>query len=352
MQDPRLQDAIQRLEGGGKILVSRLRYIGDVVLSLPLVHSLRERFPRASLHYLAEPEPLAVLQHHPDLDRLWRVPRGVLPGLRVAHLLRRERFDAVIDLFANPRSALLLRATGAPVRIGEARRVRRHLYTHARLLVPGKSAIEHHLDAATYLGVDAPSPQRPHLYLTASEIDAAAAWWPERASEAPRLLVHLAATQPAKEWPLERVVPLLHNLRHRGWTVVLTTAPRNPRPSLDAAARLPGVTRLPVLPLRQLLACVTKADAVLTMDGALTHCSVALGTPTLALFGPTIPSIWFPYESFGAYRVLHGGVDCGDCDRHWCPTKACMTAISVERVEESLLEIVALSQRAEEGSHG
>jgi ADP-heptose:LPS heptosyltransferase len=95
------------------------------------------------------------------------------------------------------------------------------------------------------------------------------------------------------------------------------------------------------MPLRRLLGHVATADAVLTMDGAITHCSVALGTPTLALFGPTIPTIWFPYARYGPYRVLHAGVDCSLCDRYWCPTKACMGAISVQSAAESLEEIAS-----------
>ena len=130
-------------------------------------------------------------------------------------------------------------------------------------------------------------------------------------------------SQPAKEWLPEMALALLQRLLARGWTITLTTAPRRPQPSLQVARQLAGIHRLPSMPLRALLGFVAAADAVLTVDGAIAHCSVALGTPTLALFGPTIPSIWFPYACYGPFRVLHGGVDCGDCDRFLCPTKAC-----------------------------
>lgn len=350
MQDPRLEDATRRLQDGGKILISRLRYIGDVVLSLPLVQHLRRCFPHAEIHYLAEPEPLEILRGHPDVDRLWCAERKATAAWHLARALRRESFAVVVDLFANPRSALLLRATGADVRIGEARRVRRHLFTHARRLAPGKSAIEHHLDAAAYLGVEATAPERPRLLLSSTEIEAATASMRARSGGEPHVLVHLAATQPAKEWPLESAVLLIERLQARGIRIVLTTAPRRPEPSTDVARRVAGVRLLPVMPLRELLGFVATADAVLTVDGAITHCSVALGTPTLALFGPTVPSIWFPYERYGPFRVLHAGVDCGNCDRYLCPTKACMGAITVDMVERCLVQILAASPLTGEGS--
>ncbi len=339
MNDAKLAAAAARLDDGGKLLVTRLRYIGDVVLSLPLVQVLRRAFPRAAIHYLAEPVPLEILRRHPDLDRLWCAARGRRGTWNTVTALRRERFAAVIDLFANPRSALLARASGAPVRIGEARRSRRHLYTHARVLATGRSALEHHLDAAAWLGVEALVPERPQLHLTREEKAGPATALAAAARGRPTVLLHWGATQRAKEWPEERTHELARRLLGRDVHVVLSTAPHRTALSASLAAALPAVQRLPVLPLRALLAWVAAADAVVAVDGGIAHCSVALGRPTLALFGPTVPQIWFPYAAFGPFRVLHAGVDCSHCDRDFCPTRACMAALEVDSVEQQLREI-------------
>jgi ADP-heptose:LPS heptosyltransferase len=340
MTDAALQETRLRLDGGGKLLITRLRYIGDVVLSLPLVQVLRRAFPAAEIHYLAEPEPLEVLRHHPAVDRTWCVPRRAGPALRAAWNLRRAGFAAVIDLFANPRSALLAFASGAAVRIGEARATRAHWYTHARRLPPDRSALEQHLDAAALLGVQPLVPEPPRLRLHADESAPAAARAAGLARGRPLLLVHPAATQRAKEWPEANMVALLRRLLARDVAVVLSTAPRRPEPSRLVAAALHGGVQLPPMPLRQLLGWVQAADAVLAVDGGILHCSVALGRPTLALFGPTPPGIWFPYAGFGPYRVLHAGVDCSRCDRDRCPSRACMAALDVERVEAALEELL------------
>jgi ADP-heptose:LPS heptosyltransferase len=345
MTDPERQ-AAERLRAGGKLLVTRLRYIGDVVLSLPLVHALRRAFPAAALHYLADPEPLQVLVQHPDLDRLWALEPGRSGTLRTARALRAQRFDAVIDLFSNPRSALLVRATGAPVRIGEARRVRRHLYTRARRLPAGRSALLQHLDAAACLGVPADAPTPPRLHLGAAERERGAVRAAGLGRDAPRVVVHLGASQPAKEWPTEHAVAFVRRLLESGVRVALTTAPRRPEPSRVVAEALPAAALLPALPLRELLGFIAAVDAVVAVDGGIVHGSVALGRPTLALFGPTRPEIWFPYAGFGPFRVLHAGLDCSACDRHLCPERTCMRALPVESVLCNVLQLLEAARRS------
>jgi len=332
--------AAARLHTGGKILVTRLRYIGDVVLTLPLVQVLRRAFPATALHYLAEAVPLEVLQAHPDIDRLWCADRSSRGTWRMAAALRREHFDVVIDLFANPRSAWLVWLSGAPVRIGEARRSRRHLFTTARVLAPGRTALEHHLAAAEILGVTPLVPERPQLHLTAAERAPAAAALAAAAGGRPTVLAHWAATQRAKEWPEEQARGLVQRLVDAGVHVVLSTAPHRPHLSQALAAAVPSVQCLPVLPLRRLLAWVAAADAVVGVDGGIVHCSVGLGRPTLALFGPTSPHIWFPYRPFGPFRVLHAGVDCGHCDRDFCASRACMSALGIDVVEQQLWDLL------------
>ena len=81
------------------------------------------------------------------------------------------------------------------------------------------------------------------------------------------------------------------------------------------------------------------AAAVVAVDGGIVHAAVALGRPTIALFGPTVPPIWFPYETFGPYRVLHAGVSCGDCDRVQCASRKCMTALAPLDVHAALANV-------------
>ena len=309
---PGTDGAVARARWAGKrVLVTRLRFMGDAILSLPLLAALRQALPATELHYLAEPATLEMLGAQPEIAVHWTAPRGSLPMLGLARRLRGQHFAAVIDLFCNPRSALLVRATRAPVRIGEDRRVRRHAYTLARHLVPGRSALEQHLDAMRGLGLEPPAPAKPVLGLRDAERAAGAARWRGLGVER-GVVLHLGATQPQKEWPLEHAVSLVRALASAGLPVVLTTAPRRPEPSRAVGAAVGGAAHLlPALPLREVLGVMATAAAVVSVDGALVHAAVGLGTPTVALFGPTDPRIWFPYADFGPYRVVRGRVDSG-----------------------------------------
>lgn len=322
-----LQDVIGRLQAGDRLLVTRLRYIGDVVLTLPLLQSLRNAFPDMELHYLAETPAVDVLQHSPYVDRVWACRRGARETLRIATALRRQRFAAVIDLFSNPRSALIARTSAAPVRIGEDRRVRRALYTHPRTLPPGNDALQQHFDAGRLLGVSQEAPGAPRIFLSPEERARGRQRLRGGAQAQRTVLVHLAATQPEKEWPLETARDFVTQLLDDDHSVVLTTAPGRPEPAMALERIETRLRRLPVLPLRDLLGVVAAADRVVSVDGGIVHCSVALERPTLALFGPTDASIWFPYERFGPYRVLRAHESCDACARR-SATHRCMADLS------------------------
>jgi ADP-heptose:LPS heptosyltransferase len=174
------------------------------------------------------------------------------------------------------------------------------------------------------------------LRLRPDELEAGRACW-RRHAAAPGVLLHLAATQPSKEWPPELAAGLVTRLARAGVPVLLSTAPHRPAPSLEVAARAGGAAhRLGPMPLRELLAIAAGAAAVVSVDGAVAHAGVALGRPTVALFGPTDPGIWFPYEGFGPYRVLHAGVDCGACDRVACPERRCMRGLDPQAVLQAV----------------
>ena len=151
---------MQRIE---RILISRMKFIGDVVLTTPVVHALRETFPDAHISYLAERGAVSLLENNPDLDELIAFDfdkPGILEQFRVIRRLRRKKFDVFIDLFSNPRTAMLARASGATMRIGKEVKGRGRLYTHQiRDNVRPKTAIEKRLPLSSLLS---PQSKRSH----------------------------------------------------------------------------------------------------------------------------------------------------------------------------------------------
>lgn len=160
------------MRSANRILVTRMKFIGDVVLTTPLLQSLRAANPSSHITYMAEAQACSLLQHHPAVDELigydFRRP-AVFEQARVALALRRSRFDIVLDLFSNPRSALLAYLSGAPVRVGLARAGRGRLFTH-QIQDDGapKTAIQFHDQFLHAIGVEATGAQ-PLLVVTAEE---------------------------------------------------------------------------------------------------------------------------------------------------------------------------------------
>jgi len=207
------------LPAPGRVLVSRLRQIGDVILTLPLVDAIRARFPEARIDYLAEEAPAQAALGHPALGRVISFRPGAggpLPApLAVLRELRAARYDWTIDLYGNPRSALLLAWTGAPVRVGPARRGRKRLYTHVMPAVREPiSAVAHHLGALRAIGIESVI-GAPRIHLSDEErtrgaelLDAALA--PGGA----RVGLHVGNRWAAKRWHSERFAALA---RAAGW---------------------------------------------------------------------------------------------------------------------------------------
>jgi ADP-heptose:LPS heptosyltransferase len=170
------------------------------------------------------------------------------------------------------------------------------------------------------------------LHLDGAELEAGRAAWEHSTGMRDGILVHLGATHPDKEWP--HAPAFAAALRHRGRAAALSTVPARPQPTQHAAAAS-GLPCLPPVDLRRFLAIVAAARAVVSVDGAIVHAAVALGRPTVALFGPTDAAVWFPYGGFGPYCVLRAAAACAPCNAGAGP-HTCMAALEPARVLAAL----------------
>jgi heptosyltransferase-1 len=136
-----------------------------------------------------------------------------------------------------------------------------------------------------------------------------------------------AATWPTKAWPAPHWRDLAQGLVAAGEPVTVVLCPPGGSEGLPglAAAIPPGRGGLlPPLPLADALRVVGGAARLVSADGGIMHASVAMGVPTVALFGPTDPALWFPYEGLGPFRVLATRPPCSPCHRHACDAFICL----------------------------
>jgi len=328
------------------ILVTRLRFMGDVVLTMPLLSVLRRAYPHAHIGYLAEAPYAHLLQPHPWVDSVYELDRrkGGLP-LQLLRSLRRRKWDLAIDLFGNPRSALLTFLSGATMRIGGDFRGRRHYYTHR--IAPAKgvlTAIQFHLSYLQPLHLQV-TEEKPMIQITEAESLWAADFLAAAGYDLNRPIVglHPGATWPAKKWFPDRFAELAHRLHHEANVQVLFTCGPGEESLVEHVLQLSGLSLAPVtvLSLRQLAAVIKRLRAFVSNDCGPLHLAPAVGTATVGIFGPGEPEIWFPYDAADGHRLVYQQVDCSRCHRDFCDTMACMKAISVAMVYDQTLSALA-----------
>ncbi|GJL62128.1 MAG: glycosyl transferase family 9 [Nitrospirales bacterium] len=335
------------------ILVIKLRYIGDVVLSTPVLSMLRRQFPHANLVCLVNPGTQEVLQHNPHVDDVVVMARGSLvEQIQFWLELRRRQFDCVIDLTDGDRSAFLTWISGASRRIGfnSENRWRGKLYSHCISSgIAKRHMVEYHMQALTF--VDVPSVvQKPEVFAGPEQTARAHARLDELGLLGRRwVMVHPTARYWFKAWPVERFARLCDRLAGSTLSIVLVGDTRDQ----EIAAKIQEVAKTSIFslvgktPLLELAAMMKHAALFIGNDTGMMHIASAVGCPVVGLFGPTNPETWGPRGA--RTKVIYKGLDCRACFRPGCfrGEESCMKLISVDEVYEAARELLREVEHAE-----
>lgn len=326
------------------ILVIKLRYIGDVLLTAPVFRSLKAAFPAAKLTAAVNRGTEEMLKRNPDVDEVLVVEKGPLAAQRrFLSDLRRRRFDRVIDLTDGDRSALLSWFSGAAVRIGfnDEHRWRGLLYSSVVKSHPHEvHRIDRNLAALRALGIQ-PKASAPVLSLSPEDEQAAERLLRKFGIEAqtagsPRLvMLHPGARYWFKAWPAERFAELADRLTAAFDCRILIGGDCHDREVAEAIRKAAHATPTILAGEATLLeyAAILKRCALFVgNDSGAMHIATAVGTPVVALFGPSNPLEWGPRG--GPMEVLYKGLDCRICFHPTCRRGewSCMRLISVDEV--------------------
>ncbi|HEY7723852.1 MAG TPA: glycosyltransferase family 9 protein [Anaeromyxobacteraceae bacterium] len=296
-----------------RVLVLRYSALGDVVLATSVLGPLRERFPAAAIEWVTDPLYAPLLEGLPELAAVHRIERdGPSSAVALRDRLRR-RFDVAIDLQNKFRSRLVARAA-APRRLT----FRRRSAGRALLALLGSDrplsrahATALYAEALAPLGVAGPGPLRVHLSRTARAVAADAL----AGVRGPVVAIAPGARWATKRWPAERFAAVADALAAHGASVVLAGGPadREAFAAFRAAARAPVAADLSPLPIDGLAAALALCRLLVACDSGPVHLAGAVGTPALALFGPTSPVRWAPAPPG---RALTLGLPCAPCSNH------------------------------------
>lgn len=367
-----------------RFLIIKLADLGDAVLALPALQALRRTYPQAEIHVLTTPVGGQVFRLSPAVDQVIVLeksrydrpiqaidPRGWLPLLRVAARLRRSRYDAAILLhhltlpFGRLKYRALLRATGAPVRAGIDNGTGAFL-SHAvpDLGFGAKPEWQYALDAVKTVGVVAEGGP-PQLALPDEARREAASLLESHPGDSPLVVLHpgVGPYGPGRAWLPERFGALARGLLEAGCRVAVTGTERErplagPALAVDGTLDLVGRTGIATL-----AAVLERASLVIGADNGVLHLASAVGTPVLAIFGPSNAAAWAPYGALlhqvdaslphpASCVALHAGLPCSPCfyvgyrlgRPAGCRRRTCLDAITPEAVLGIALSMLGLLQ--------
>lgn len=317
-----------------RLLVRSPNWVGDAVMSLPVISGLRKIFPQADITVLASPRVAALFQGLPGVVEVVPYPAGrgkwqVLWNLR-------GRFDLALALPNSLESALGLWLVAVPLRVGyaaDARRPLLNLSVAGRRHLAGLHQVYYYLGLLQALGgIESFTP--PTLYLRDLEMATAAQLLPigDPASGPWVGLSPGAAYGPAKRWPPEHFAALGRELAAEFNARLVLLGGKDEAPvaqQVEERLDLPVLNLVGQTDLRQALAVLSRLNLLVTNDSGLMHAAAALQVPLVALFGSTDPVATGPFT--GQATVLRHPLPCAPCLERTCDRDyACLTAISVE----------------------
>ncbi len=328
-----------------KILVMRYRFIGDTVLTVPFLRNLREAFPAARIDLMLEPFSGQVIEGCPYVDRV--VPfefktihtysaaakRGKMAGyLHYWKLIRDERYDAAFVLKRSLSSALLVRLAGVPCRIGFATEGRGILLTDRVAYRQDQHEVQNFLDCLRVLSAPVtntalelwPTPEHDKK---AAALMAEAGWKKDEL----KVVIHAAASLPAKQWPLDRfaaVMTVLRDQHHARFVYTGSAGDAELYRGIEKLGPFNGLDLCGVTNVRENLSVYKNMDLFFGVDSGPMHMAAAVGVPVVALFGPTDERKWGPWGT--GHTVITKRLSCYPCKPHKCADNKCMKLISVE----------------------
>ena len=333
----------QRLEARPppRVLVIQTAFLGDTVFTSALVQSLAQKWPRAEIDLCVAPRARDVAQAIPGVAHVHLFDkrgqdRGLTGLRRIAARLRTRQYPLAVLPHRSLRSALLARLARIPERAGFADAAGALFYT-ARVRTQARAFIDKEADLVRALGAQqAAMALRPLAAWLGAARAALGPFTAERLAS-----VCLGSEWETKIWPAPRVAALVQLLRGRGFVPVLLGGPRERAlarevncGSLDTTGNSVG----------EALAILSLSALAVGGDTGLVHAARALGVPTVAVFGPTTPSV----HHFGPReRAVSLGLDCSPCSAHGsrrCPLghHRCLRDLDEDRVAAACQAVLAV----------
>jgi len=328
------------------VLLVRFSSIGDILLTTPLVRALARRHPEAKLVYVTKRAMAPLVADNPHITDVVTLEPGE-PIRQLARRLRRFAPTHGLDLHGSVRSVglrLLVRCRWSGYR---KRKLARTLLIGAKLDVYGRRmpVAERYFEAARRLDTR-PDGGPPEFCLGPGATARAAQWLAERGlAGVPVAALAPGAAHATKRWPIAHWGALAERLRTAGYQPVVVGGPEDRGLAQQLVAGGVAASAAGEFSLQETGALLARSRVVVSGDTGVMHMATAVGTPVVALFGPTVGQFGFlPYQARSV--VLERGLDCRPCSSTGtatCPLghHRCLTDITPGEVATAVERLVA-----------
>jgi len=332
-----------------KILIIQSAFIGDVILALPLTEAVKQSFPESEIHFLTLPAYKKFVEKHSAVSRVIADDkkgknRCPLKFLSFCVKLRKEEYDIALVIHRSFRSALVAKLAGIKKRIGFDISPGSFFFTGKVKYGQGMHEIERNLQLAREAGFDSWNGNWDVPF----DKDFEEAEFGSKDSvsclEKPLAVISPFSNWGTKRWPAEYWIELINAL-HGEFRVAAAGAQGDVPGWLEIKKAVDGEVTdfVGKTDFLELAALIKNADILITGDSAPLHFGSAYGVPTVAIFGPTVPSFGFgPYAQKNI--ILQKTLDCRPCNIHGprkCPLKhhRCMRDITPGEVLEAVRQL-------------
>lgn len=331
------------------VLIIHFKNIGDMVLSEPVVSTIRNRIPNANVDFMLSKGTDKIFRAHPDIREIIVVDKDasrlnlfqkIKDELRTRRLLKGNQYDLVIVLNPGKRGERYARLCRSAVTAGLPRNYKKSPFRFSVMPAPaGRHYIERHLDVLRRIGLFPDKGRRPKLHVDQAAKEEVVSYLEDSGVKGKYIVIH-----PCSRWMFKSMSPqLMGKLIERinvelEYSVIVTSGPAEIEKEyvrqISALSNAKFINLSGRLTLLQLVELLRGSDVVVSVDTAAQHIAVAVDAPTVAIFGPTDEVDWGATGERTAV-IASDQFSCRPCNRDGCggsKVSQCMGAVDIEEV--------------------
>lgn len=337
-----------------KILILQTAFIGDVILTIPLIKVVSDQFPQAEIHFITIPASKELVETLPWIHKLWIFDKrgensGIGQLLKYSRRLKSEKFDITLVPHRSLRSAILVYLAGIRQRIGFNRSMGNWFFTNRVLYAGNRHEIERNLSLLEPIGKYPTEIPLPEIRSTSLDLESVSNWLKSNhvVKDKPFICFAPGSVWLTKRWPGEYWRVLAKNLNEIGIPIILIGSEQDQYLAAEIinSSEFKIYNAMGIFSIRQSAELIRQSSLLISNDSAPTHMGIAVGTSVITIFGSTVPEFGFyPYGKKNK-TVEIPDLDCRPCTDHGrfkCPLGhfKCMQDILPQQVFQVALDMI------------